>query len=239
VTEPLLLEETHGRVLLLTLNRPSQRNAFTVALYNALTRRLSAAAEDDGVVAVVLTGSGPAFSAGTDLGELQAIAAGQAPAGASSAFPELLSMLIDFPLPLIAAVNGAAVGLGLTILPHCDIVLASELAKFKLPFVEMGVPPEAGSSVLLAQRMGWQTAARAMLTGDWLSASDALECGLAARLYAPDALLGASLDTATRIAEHARAAVVTLKRLMRQGERDLVLAAREREDAAYQALFGR
>ena len=158
--DELLIEHTGG-VCLLTLNRPGQRNAFTIGLYRELTAALRAAQDDPAVGAVVLTGAGAAFSSGTDLGELAEIAAGRSPEGAADAFPGLLATLATIDVPLIAAVNGPGVGLGLTILPYCDLVTMARSARLKAPFAQMGVPPEAASSYLLPARMGWQRAAAA------------------------------------------------------------------------------
>jgi enoyl-CoA hydratase/carnithine racemase len=159
VNQPSLLQDDDGAVRIITLNRPEQRNAFDIGLYHALTRALRSADTDESVRAVVLTGAGPAFSAGTDLGELAAIAAGSPPEGAADAFPGLLATLAEIDVPLIAAVQGPGVGLGATMLSFCEIVIIADTARLKAPFAEMGVPPEAASSYLFPVRMGWQRAA--------------------------------------------------------------------------------
>lgn len=236
---PPLLVEARGGVTVCTLDRPEQRNAFTIDLYRALTDALRAADADPGVGAVVLTGSGPAFCAGTDLGELAAIAAGNPPEGSAGAFPGLLAALLEITVPLVAAVNGAGVGLGFTLLPYCDIVVMADTARLRTPFAEMGVPPEAGSSYLLPARMGWPRAARALLAGEWLSATDAVTSGIATESCPADEVLPRALDTAQRIAAMPAGSARRIKRLMRAAERDAVAAARAREDRAYQALYGR
>jgi len=219
------------------LNRPEQRNAFDIGLYHALTRVLRLADTDESVRAVVLTGAGTAFSAGTDLGELAAIAAGSPPEGAAEAFPGLLAALAEIDVPLIAAVQGPGVGLGATMLSFCEIVIIADTARLKAPFAEMGVPPEAASSYLFPLRMGWQRAATMLLTAGWLSAADAVACGLAtARCSAAD-VLPEAIAAAHQIAGHERAATRTIKALMRAGERDAIAAARRREDEAYGSQF--
>ncbi len=230
-------QEDHGPVRVLTLDRPHRRNAFTVALYRQLAASLRQADVDEGVRSVVLTGAGPAFSAGTDLGELEAIAAGNAPDGAGSAFPDLLDTLSGINVPLIAAVNGPGVGLGVTMLSFCDLVFMARTARLRAPFAAMGVPPEAASSILFPLRMGWQKAARALLGSAWLTAEEALASGLVTAVCADETVLSEALAAANVIAEHDRRATRTIKTLMRAGERDLVAAARAREDDAYRQLF--
>ncbi len=222
----------------LTLDRPEQRNAFTISLYRALTAALAEADRDRTVGAVVLTGAGPAFSSGTDLGELAEIAAGNSPEGAAEAFPGLLAALATIEVPLVGAVNGPGVGLGLTILPYCDLVFVARSARFRAPFAEMGVPPEAASSILLPIVMGWQRAAACLLTGDWLSADDAVAAGLALEVCDDGELLERALIAAHRIA-HAPEGARRVKALLQSGRRDAVAAARAREERAYAELFGR
>ena len=128
MNQPSLLQDDDGAVRIITLNRPEQRNAFDIGLYHALTRALRSADTDESVRAVVLTGAGPAFSAGTDLGELAAIAAGSPPEGAADAFPGLLATLAEIDVPLIAAVQGPGVGLGATMLSFCEIVIIADIS---------------------------------------------------------------------------------------------------------------
>jgi enoyl-CoA hydratase/carnithine racemase len=234
-----VLIERDGGVCVLTLNRPEQRNAFTIDLYRELTTALASANLDRSVGSVVLTGVGTAFSSGTDLGELAELAAGRTPPGAAEAFPGLLKMLSTIDVPLIAAVNGPGVGLGFTILPYCDLVFLARSARLKAPFAQMGVPPEAGSSYLLVARMGWQRAAASLLTGEWLDAEAAVASGIANEVCADDDLLPHAVAVAQRIAESPPGAARGIKRLMQAAQQDAVAAARSREDAAYAQLFAR
>ena len=226
-----------GAVRILTLDRPERRNAFTVALYRAFEAELRRADADDTVRAVVVTGAGPAFSAGTDLEELTAIASGEAPEGAGRAFPSLLDALCEIDVPLVAAVNGPGVGLGMTMLSYFELVFVADTARLKAPFAAMGVPPEAASSALLPARMGWQRAAWALLSASWLSAAEAVAAGLATAACPPDEVLPEAVRAAQTIAAHERRATRTVKSLMRAGQRDLVAAARAREDEAFRLLF--
>ena len=222
-------------VRLLTLNRPQALNAFDSPLYRAAGSALEAARADDEVKVVVVTGAGRAFSSGQDLEEMARLAAGEA---SDSGFPVLLEALQTFDKPLVAAVNGAAVGIGFTMLPHCDIVLAAEGARFRTPFAEMGVPPEAASSLLFPVTMGWQRAAEVLFTSPWLSADDAVGCGIALRVLPNDDLLPHALDLAASIATAPLAALRAIKGTMLAGRADAVAAARAREEAAFARMWG-
>ena len=225
----------HDGVRVLTLDRPHALNAFDSPLYRAAGAALDAARADDGVKVVVITGAGRAFSAGQDLDEMARLAAGEA---VDSGFPVLLDALQAFDKPLIAAVNGAAVGIGFTMLPHCDLVLASETARFRTPFAEMGVPPEAASSLLFPARMGWQRAAEVLFTSPWLGAAEAVECGIALRVVPADELLPEALALAATIAGAPLVALRAIKATMLAGRADAVAAARAREEAAFARVLG-
>jgi enoyl-CoA hydratase/carnithine racemase len=123
-------------------------------------------------------------------------------------------------------------------LPHCDLVLAAETARFRTPFAEMGVPPEAGSSYLFPARMGWQRAAEVLFTSPWLSAADAVECGIALRVVEGDDLLPESLALAGSIATAPLAALRAIKATMLAGRADAVAAARAREESAFARVLG-
>jgi enoyl-CoA hydratase/carnithine racemase len=222
-------------VRLLTLNRPQALNAFDSPLYRAAGTALDAARIDDTVNVVVVTGAGRAFSAGQDLDEMARLAAGEA---IESGFPALLEALQRFDKPLVAAVNGAAVGIGFTMLPHCDLVLVADDARFRTPFAEMGVPPEAASSVLFPSRMGWQRAADVLFTSRWLTAGEAVECGIALRTVPPADLVPAALDLATTVAAAPLPALRAIKGTMLAGRADAVAAARAREEVAFGEVLG-
>lgn len=227
--------EGHDGVRLLTLDRPGALNAFDSPLYRATGAALDAARTDDTVKVVVLTGAGRAFSAGQDLDEMARLAAGEP---IDSGFPVLLDALQAFDKPLVAAVNGAAVGIGFTMLPHCDLVLAADTARFRTPFAEMGVPPEAASSYLFPARMGWQRAAEVLFTSPWLSAPEAVECGIALRTVPADDLVTAALTLASSIATAPLTALRAIKATMLAGRADAVAAARAREEAAFAQVLG-
>jgi enoyl-CoA hydratase/carnithine racemase len=239
----VLLAEDRDRVRLVTFNRPDRANAFNETLYHAAADALRAAAVDDDVSVVVLTGAGKAFSAGTDLHEMaETVDAGVgssegAGGTARTGFPAFVDILQEFPKPLVAAVNGAAVGLGLTMLAHCDLVLVSDNARLLAPFTNMGVAPEAASSYLLPRRMGRQQASLSLLTSDWISAEAAVATGLAVQQCRPESLVEEAMDLATRIASKSLPSLMATKRLLLDTEREGIVRARELENQAFAELL--
>jgi len=224
-------------VCLIAFNRPEVRNAFNTPMYQSLTKALIEADGDPSVGAVVLTGRGSAFTSGQDLAEMAAIATGTAVEGAGQGFMGLLDALSTLEVPLLAAVNGVAVGLGFTALAHCDLVLVDHAARMRVPFAELGVPAEAASSVLFPARMGWQQAARILLTSDWVDATEAVELGIALEVCPHGTVVTKTVALAERIAAHPRAATRAITALMRAGQYDLVHAANRREQAAFSTLL--
>jgi enoyl-CoA hydratase/carnithine racemase len=232
------VEEAAPGVRVIAFNRPEVRNAFDTAMYQEVTAALRAADADEAVGAVVLTGRGTAFTSGQDLAEMAAIATGTAVEGAGQGFMGMLECLIDLSVPMLAAVNGVAVGLGFTLLPHCNLVLVDAGARLRVPFAELGVPPEAASSVLFPAAMGWQQAARILLTSDWVSADELVELGLALKVCDAGTVLDETVALAARIAAHPRAATRASTSLVRAARRDAVVEANRREQAAFGALLG-
>jgi enoyl-CoA hydratase/carnithine racemase len=231
----VLLTTDRDRVRLVTFNRPERANAFNETLYHAAADALRAAATDDDVAVVVLTGAGKAFSAGTDLHEMAETVDGTATT--RSGFPAFVDVLQEFPKPLVAAVNGAAVGLGLTMLAHCDLVLVSDDARLLAPFTNMGVAPEAASSYLLPRRMGRQQASRSLFTSDWISAEDAVATGLAVQQCRPETLVDDAMALATSIASKSLPSLMATKRLLLDAEREGIGRARELENQAFAELL--
>jgi enoyl-CoA hydratase/carnithine racemase len=234
---PMEVEEAAPGVRVIAFNRPAVRNAFDTTMYQEVTAALRAADVDENVGAVVLTGRGTAFTSGQDLAEMAAIATGTAVEGAGQGFMGLLECLVDLSVPLLAAVNGVAVGLGFTLLPHCNLVLVDAGARLRVPFAELGVPPEAASSVLFPAVMGWQQAARVLLTSDWVSAPELVELGMALKVCAEGTVLDETVALAARIAAHPRAATRASTSLVRAARRDAVVEANRREQAAFGTLL--
>jgi enoyl-CoA hydratase/carnithine racemase len=141
-------------------------------------------------------------------------------------------------VPLLAAVNGVAVGLGFTLLAHCDLVLVARDARLRVPFAELGVPAEAASSFLFPATMGWQQAARILLTSDWVGAEELVSLGLALRSCDPGTVLDETVELAARVAAHPRRATRAITSLMRAARRDAVLEANRREQGAFAQLLG-
>jgi enoyl-CoA hydratase/carnithine racemase len=237
-TRRIEIEEAAPGVRVIAFNRPEVRNAFDTVMYQEVTAALWDADADDTVGAVVLTGRGSAFTSGQDLAEMAAIATGAAVPGAGQGFIGLLEGLTEFSVPLLAAVNGVAVGLGFTLLAHCDLVLVARDARLRVPFAELGVPAEAASSFLFPATMGWQRAARILLTSDWVDAEELVSLGLALWSCDPGAVLDETIELASRVAAHPRGATRAITSLMRAARRDAVLEANRREQGAFAQLLG-
>lgn len=230
--------ERHDRFVELVLNRPEAGNAFDVELYEALATAVERAAADPAVGCVVLTATGPLFCAGADLNAFAAVIEQQDDAW-QRGYDRLLTAVESFPKPLLAAVGGPAVGIGLTLLGHADIVLVSEAAKFRAPFARLGLVPEAGSTVTLPERLGAQRAAYLLFTGAWLSAADAVTWGLATRQVPADQLRPEALAIAKGVAAAPIESLVATKHLLTEGRASDAAAARRREDAAFVAALER
>lgn len=236
--------QDNGRIRTLTLQRESVLNAFDNALYRDLADAFDAARSDSGVAVVVLTGRGRAFSAGQDMAQMAEIgrelgADGVAGENAEQAgFPVLMRELEVFDKPLIAAVNGLGIGLGFTILAHCDLVVMADDARLRAPFCPLGVAPEAASSVLFPARMGWQNAAWVLFSGEWVSAAEALEMGIAWKIVPATNVQSVAFEAAETIARWPIPSLVATKQAMLAGRGDSVRAARRVEDAAFESLIG-
>jgi enoyl-CoA hydratase/carnithine racemase len=236
VSEAVLRTEDHGRVRVLRFSREEVLNAFNDALYDAVGEALDAARADPEVACVVLTGTGRAFTAGQDLHELESPP--RHTDGRPHGFVPFMDAVERFDKPLLAAVNGLAVGIGLTLLAHCDLVLVAEDARLRAPFVSLGVTTEAGSSLLLPARVGWQAAAELLYTACFIDAARAVEIGLAWRVCPSARLLEEALAVAGQIAAMPVASLVTTKRLLLAARADALRAARAREQVAFAALQG-
>jgi enoyl-CoA hydratase/carnithine racemase len=237
VTEHRIEVEDADGVRLIAFDRPDVRNAFDAAMYEAVTTALSDSLVDDEIRSVVLTGRGKAFTAGQDLREMAELAAGKGGPEAGSGFQGLLEVVVSFDKALLAAVHGVGVGLGCTLLAHVDLVLLDESARLRVPFAELGVPPEAASSWLLPERMGWQRAAALLLASEWIDADTAVASGLAFRVCPNGTVLAETMELARRIASFPAHATREIKRLMMAPRAEAIGAARGREEAAFAALF--
>lgn len=225
-----ILTHTEDGILTITLNRVAKKNSITSAMYAAISDALEAAAADPAVRVAVVQGHETIFSAGNDIGDFL-----KAAPTAESPVVRFLHAISSFPKPLVGAVCGAAVGVGTTLLLHCDLVYAGDNAAFSLPFVNLGLCPEAGSSYLLPRLMGHQRAAEALLLGDPFTAETALEVGLVNRIVPPAEVHALAHRQAQRLAAKPLASLVASKRLMKQ-EQAAPVAARIADEVA---IFGR
>ena len=218
-----ILATQSGSILTLSLNRPAKMNALTRAMYAGLAKGLNDAAGDFGIRIVILTSEGDHFTAGNDIVDFM----DNPPTSDSSEVAQFLAALLNFPKPLIAAVKGNAVGVGTTMLLHCDVVVASPSANFSMPFASLGLVPEAGSSFLFPALVGYQRAAKIFFTGESFGADAALEMGLIAEIDS-DALAGAT-KIAQHIAEQPPQAIINTKALLKARNHESVAAVMKAE----------
>jgi enoyl-CoA hydratase/carnithine racemase len=229
-----LLTRLDAGVLHVTFNRPEKKNAFTHAMYTRGAEALEEAATDAAVRVVRLSGAGGSFTAGNDLGDFLE----NPPTGEDSAVFRFLRALIALDKPVVAGVEGAAVGIGTTMLLHCDYVAASERARFALPFVNLGLVPEAASSLLLPQVAGGALASELLMFGEPFDAATALRAGIVNRVLAPDALEAHVAERAAALAQKPAQALQLTKRLMRTPQREAVGATLRREGAEFVQRLG-
>ena len=201
-------------VLSICLDRPDKRNALTNAMYGAVADGLERAAAEEAVRCILITGAGGVFTAGNDLGDFARIASGELKPSEMQV-GRFLDTLSRADRPVVAAVEGLAVGVGMTLLLHCDLVYLSDTAVLSAPFVDLALVPEAASSLLLPARIGHARAFAMFALGESLSAADALALGLANRVLAPAELLPHARAAAGALAGKAPEAVRATKRLMR------------------------
>jgi enoyl-CoA hydratase/carnithine racemase len=233
-----LLIADENRVRTITLNRPDALNAFNEALYDATAEALLAAAADPEVAVVLITGAGRAFSAGQDLGDMQARITDPDFAQGAHGFPGLIKALSRFPKPLICAINGVGLGIGTTILGYADLAFMSSTARLKCPFTSLGVAPEAASSYLLPQLIGRQNAAWLLMSSEWVDAQEALRMGLVWRVSEPDELIADARKHAEILASRPISSLIAVKQTMVEPTRTEIAAATARENAFFEKLMG-
>ncbi|PTR22887.1 enoyl-CoA hydratase/carnithine racemase [Rhodococcus sp. OK519] len=233
-----ILVEDRVRVRTLTLDRPEALNAFSEALYDATTEALLDAADDPNVAVVLLTGNGRAFSAGTDLREMQALTTDPNYQRGKHGFNGMIDALVNLPKPLICAVNGIGLGAGATILGFADLTFMSSTARLKCPFTDLGVAPEAASSFLMPQLIGRQNAAWLLMSSEWIDAEQAKEFGLAWQVCAPDDLMRVAREHAEKLASKPISSLIAVKRTMTDPLRAAIADARERENACFREMLG-
>ncbi|QZT60840.1 enoyl-CoA hydratase/isomerase family protein [Mycolicibacterium austroafricanum] len=234
----MLIHSTDKRVRTVTFDRAEAMNAFNEALYHATADALLDAASDDDVAVVVLTGQGRAFCAGTDLQEMLDRDPSIPFTEGAHGFRRLIDNLIDFPKPLVCAVNGIAVGLGTTLLGYADLVFMSTSARLKCPFTSLGIAPEAASTYLLPELIGRQNAAWILMSSEWISAEEALAMGLAWKVCEPAELMPTAFDYAERLAAQPLESLGAVKQAMGAPHAAEIRAALALENALLDRLVG-
>jgi enoyl-CoA hydratase/carnithine racemase len=231
--QDVLIDSADG-VMTLTLNRIEKKNSFTQAMYGACADALLQAADDASVHAVVIQGHATIFSAGNDIGDF--LSRGGASSEESQVF-RFLRGIAAFPKPLVAAVCGPAVGVGTTMLFHCDLVYAGDNAAFSMPFVNLGLCAEAASSLLAPRLMGYHRAAEALLLGEPFMAETAMEMGLVNRIVPPSEANGLAQAQARKLAAKPLPSLIETKRLMKKGQMAEVLAQMGEEGESFGRLL--
>lgn len=229
-----ILIHTDAGITTITLNRVEKKNSFTQSMYATCADALDAARDDAAVRVVVFQGDATVFSAGNDIGDFL----GAPPKTQDAPVFRFLRALAAFPKPIIAAVCGPAVGIGTTMLFHCDLVYAGDNAAFSMPFVNLGLCPEAASSLLVPQMMGYHRAAEALLMGEPFMAEAALEVGLANRVVPPTEANAVAQAQARKLAAKPIASLIETKRLLKKGQMADVLARIDEEAVSFGRMLG-
>lgn len=224
-----ILVHDEGGVRTITFNRVERKNSITTAMYAQLADAFETAAQDAAVRVVVLQGDAAVFSAGNDIGDFLQ----QPPSTQDAPVFRFLRAIATFPKPVVAAVCGPAVGIGTTMLLHCDLVYAGDNAAFSMPFVNLGLCPEAASSLLVPQMLGYHRAAEALLLGEPFMAEAALEVGLVNRVVPPTECNAIAQAQARKLAAKPLSALIETKRLLKQGQTAAVLERMAEEGVSF------
>ena len=228
-TAPEILSHVDAGVMTLTINRVARKNSITSAMYAAMAEAIASARDDTAVHALVIQGHESIFSAGNDISDFL----NNPPSTQDSPVFDFLRGISTFPKPIVAAVCGPAVGIGTTLLLHCDLVYAGDNAAFSMPFVNLGLCPEAASSLLVPQLMGYPRAAEALLLGEPFMAETALEIGLINRIVPPTEVNALAQQQARKLAAKPLSALIETKRLLKKGNASLVAERMAEEGASF------
>ncbi len=226
-----IVTERAGSVLRIQLNRPTKRNAMTSAMYVALAGIFNEVANDENTRVILWHGAGDSFCAGNDIEDFLK----NPPGPGESPQARLMEALINFDKPIVVAVHGAAIGGGTTMLTHCDFIYAAESAKFQMPFINLAVVPEFGSSCSVPARIGHLRAAELILLGAPFDARRAAELGLVTQVISDKDVLASATETAGKLAAKPAAALQASKRLMKQPFREQIRAAMKAENEEFSA----
>jgi enoyl-CoA hydratase/carnithine racemase len=226
-----IITEHSGGILRVELNRPARKNAMTSRMYVTLADIFNDAAKDESTRVVLWHGAGDSFCAGNDIEDFLK----NPPGPGESPQAQLMNAFIDFGKPLVAVVQGAAIGGGTTMLTHCDFVYAGESAKFQMPFINLAVVPEFGSSYSVPARIGHIRAAELILMGSPFDARRAAELGFVTRVVPDQNLLATATEAAQKLAAKPLRALQASKRLLKQPFREQLKAAMEAENREFSA----
>jgi enoyl-CoA hydratase/carnithine racemase len=224
-----IITERAENILRIQLNRPTKRNAMTSAMYLTIADILKNAAKDEHSRVVLWHGAGDSFCAGNDIEDFLK----NPPGPGESPQAQLMHALNDFDKPLVAAVQGAAIGGGTTMLLHADFVYAGESAKFQMPFINLALVPEFGSSAIVPARIGHLRAAELILLGSTFDARRALELGLVSHVVSDKELLAIATETAKKLAAKPNGALQASKRLLKQSSREQIKTAMKAENEEF------
>ena len=211
-------------VATIEIARPEKKNALTVEMYQAMADALNAAREDGAVRAVLITGQPGIFTSGNDIEDFMKRRPGEGSDSMDSPVFRFMRALLDCDKPVVAAVTGGAIGIGTTMLLHCDFVYVSDEARLAMPFVALGLVPEYASSLLVPQLMGHRRAAEKLLLGDPFTPEQAVECGIANAVLPAGEVVNHARRVAERFNHLPPGAVREAKRLMRAPQREQILA---------------
>jgi enoyl-CoA hydratase/carnithine racemase len=220
-----IVTERSGSILRIELNRPAKKNAMTAAMYTGLADLLNEAGKDDHVRVVLLHGAGDSFTAGNDLEDFMK----NPPGPGESPQAQLIHALINFDKPLVAAVHGAAVGSGTTMLTYFDFVYAGQSTKFQMPFINLGLVPEFGTSYSVPRRIGYLRATEIILLGQPFDAGRAAELGFVTAVVPDAGLLSTATETAQKLAEKPASALRACKKLLKRSLREQIEQAVDTE----------
>ncbi len=226
-----IITERSGSILRVELNRPAKRNAMTSRLYVILANVFNDASEEERIRVVLWHGAGDSFCAGNDIEDFLK----NPPGPGESPQARLMNALVDFDKPLVAAVQGAAIGDGTTMLTHCDFVYAGESAKFQMPFVNLAAVPEFGSSCSVPARIGHIRAAELILLGLPFDAKRAADLGFVTQVVPDQNLMATASETARKLAGKPAGALQASKRLMKRSFRDQIKASMKAENEEFSA----
>lgn len=224
-----IVTELEGGILRVQFNRADKKNAITAAMYQALAHALRHAERDNAVRVALIHGTPGVFTAGNDLQDFLA----NPPRSSDAPAFQFIRAIHEFPKPLIAAVSGLAVGIGTTMLMHCDLVYCAPGTRFSMPFVNLGLCPEAGSSFLLPRLAGYQRAAELLMLGEPFAADTAKEIGLVNAIVPEESLHATAMESARKLAAKPVASLRETKMLMKQGIHEAVKLAMDDESEAF------